>query len=208
VLFYGSCLHSGRFGKKGGGGIADLYLLVDEYHSAFGSRFLGLLNRLLLPNVFYFEIPYARKTLRAKYAVLAPEDFDKGAHRWLHSFILGRFVQPSGLIYVRNAETAAQILEGMTRAVQTFVRRALPQAPETFTIRELWITGVRLSCRCELRSEHPAVAARLFDADSGYYEAVTHEGLNVSGLHVEALPGEGPTTIDYAFPLVKGDSTA
>ena len=38
-------------------GIADLYLLVDDYHSAFGSRFQALMNRLLPPNVFYLELP-------------------------------------------------------------------------------------------------------------------------------------------------------
>ena len=188
VLFYGSCLHSGRFDE----GIADLYLLVDEYRSAFGSRSLALLNRLLPPNVFYLEIPYAEKTLRAKYAVLTLEDFGKGVYRWFHSYVWGRFAQPSGLIYARNAETAAQIQESLTRAVRTFVRRALPQAPEIFTTRELWSTGLRLSYRCELRSEDPAIAVRLFDADSAYYEAVTHEALKASGLHVEALPGEGP----------------
>jgi hypothetical protein len=188
VLFYGSCLHSGRFDE----GIADLYLLVDDYHSAFGSRFLALLNRLLPPNVFYLEIPYAGKTLRAKYAVLTLEDFDRGAHRWFHSYIWGRFAQPCGLIYARNAETAAQIQEGLTRAVHTFVRRALPQAPEIFTARELWSTGLRLSYRCELRSENPAIAARLFDAAPDYYEAVTHEVLKASGLHLEVLPAEGP----------------
>ncbi len=188
VLFYGSCLRGGQVDD----GIADLYLLVDDYHRAFDSRLQALVNRLLPPNVFYLEVPYEGKTLRAKYAVLTLEDFGKGAHRWFHSYIWARFAQPSGLIHVRNAKSAAQIQEALARAVHTFVRRVLPQAPELFTSRDLWVTGLRLSYSCELRSESRATAERLFDAAPDYYEAVTREALKAPGLPVEALPGEGP----------------
>jgi hypothetical protein len=190
VLFYGSCLRINRTDE----GIADLYLLVDDYQRAFASRLQALMNRLLPPNVFYLELPYEGKTVRAKYAVLTLEDFDKGAHRWFHSYIWGRFAQPSGLIYARNGEVTARIQEALTRAVRTFVRRALPQAPEVFTIRELWITGLSLSYRCELRSENHSTTVRLFDAAPEYYEAVTPETLKATGLPVEALPGDGPAT--------------
>jgi hypothetical protein len=190
VLFYGSCLRINRIDE----GIADLYLLVDNYHQAFGSRLQALMNCLLPPNVFYLEVPYEGKTVRAKYAVLTLEDFDKGTHRWFHSYIWGRFAQPSGLVYARDAESTALILESLTRAVRTFVRRALPQAPEVFTIRELWSTGLSLSYRCELRSERHTTTVRLFDASPEYYEAVTHEALKDTGLPVEALPVDGPAT--------------
>jgi hypothetical protein len=190
VLFYGSCLR----GILADEGLADLYLLVDDYHRAFGSRLKALMNRLLPPNVFYLELPCEGKTVRAKYAVLTLEDFDRGARRWFHSYIWGRFAQPSGLIYARNGEVTARIQESLTGAVRTFVRRALPQAPEVFTIRELWIAGLSLSYRCELRSEKQATMARLFDAAPEYYEAVTHEALKADGLPVEPIPGAGPTT--------------
>jgi hypothetical protein len=189
VLFYGSCLRINRTDE----GIADLYLLVDDYHQAFASRLQALMNRLLPPNVFYLEVPYEGKTVRAKYAVLTLNDFGKGAHRWFHSYIWGRFAQPSGLIYSRNGEVTARIQEALAGAVRTFVRRALPQAPEVFTISELWIAGLSLSYRCELRSEKQATMARLFDVAPEYYEAVTHEALKDNGLPVEALPGDGPT---------------
>ena len=196
VLFYGSCLRSSRVDE----GIADLYLLVDDYHSAFGSRLKALMNRLLPPNVFYLEIPCAGKTLRAKYAVLTLEDFRKGAHQWFHSYLWGRFAQPSGLVYVRNGEIAAQVREALVLAVCTFVRRALPQAPEIFTTRELWATGLSLSYRCELRSENPATAVRLYDAAPDYYDAVTHEVLQTSGRPVEVLTNEGPVRYQLRIP--------
>jgi hypothetical protein len=196
VLFYGSCLRSSRFDE----GIADLYLLVDDYHSAFGSRLKALMNRLLPPNVFYLEVPCAGKTLRAKYAVLTLEDFFKGSHQWFHSYIWGRFAQPSGLVYVRNEEIAGQVRDALVLAVSTFVRRALPQAPEIFTIRELWAAGLSLSYRCELRSENPAAAVRLYDAAPDYYDTITPEVLQASGLPVEALPTEGPARYRLRLP--------
>jgi predicted nucleotidyltransferase len=189
VLFYGSCLRGSRVDE----GLADLYLLVDDYHRAFASRLQALMNRLLPPNVFYLEVPYEGKTVRAKYAVLTLEDFGKGAQRWFHSYIWGRFAQPSGLIYARDGEVTARIQEALAGAVRTFVARTLPQAPELFTIRELWSTGLSLSYRCELRSEDHAKTVRLFDAATDYYEAVTPEALKDTGLPVETLPGDSPT---------------
>jgi len=55
--------------------------------------FPGAPESPLAPNVFYLEVLYAGKTLRAKYAVLTLEDFDKGAYRWFHSYLWG--VSPS-----------------------------------------------------------------------------------------------------------------
>jgi hypothetical protein len=190
VLFYGSCMRSNSLDN----GIADLYLLVDGYRSAFGSPLQALMNRLLPPNVFYLEVPYEGRTVRAKYAVLTLDDFVKGTDRWFHSYIWGRFAQPCGIVYTRDGETAARIQEALSGAVRTFVRRAVPQAPEVFTIRELWSTGLSLSYRCELRSEKQTTMVRLFDAAPEYYEAVTHEALKENGFPVEALPGNGPTT--------------
>lgn len=188
VLFYGSCMRGGRFDE----GIVDLYLLVDDYYRAFDSRLQALLNRLLPPNVFYLEVAHGGKTLRAKYAVLTLNDFSRGARQWFHSYIWGRFAQPSGLVYARDGESAARVQEALSDAVGSFLRRALPQAPECFTIRELWIRGLSLSYRCELRSENPAATARLFDAAPDYYEAVTPGAFQAMGLTVEPLDGAPP----------------
>jgi len=188
VLFYGSCLRRGRSDE----GIADLYLLVDDYRVAFDSGFKAAMNRLLPPNVFYLETPWEGRTLRAKYAVLTLDDFEKGARSWFHSYIWARFAQPSGLIYTRDPGTRDRIHQALTWSVRTFVRRALPQAPAIFTARELWSTGLSLSYRCELRSEGPNTAARLVDAAPDYYTAVTREALGDPRLPVELLPGGPP----------------
>lgn len=196
VLFYGSWLRSGRVDE----GIADLYLLVDDYKVAFNSRLQALMNRLLPPNVFYLEFPYEGRTLRAKYAVLTLDDFAKGAGTWFHSYIWGRFAQPSGLVYTRDAKIAAQVQESLIRALHTFVRRALPQVPEIFTPRELWCVGLGLSYRCELRSEKPGTAVRLYDAAPDYYEAVTTEALKAQGLAVEPVAGRASGSYRTMIP--------
>lgn len=196
VLFYGSWLRSGRVDE----GIADLYLLVDDYKVAFNSRLQALLNRLLPPNVFYLELPYEGRTLRAKYAVLTLDDFAKGTGTWFHSYIWGRFAQPSGLVYARDAESSAQVQDSLTRALYTFVGRALPQVPEIFTPRELWCIGLGLSYRCELRSEKPGTAVRLYDAAPDYYEAVTTEALKAQGLAVEPVAGRAPGSYRTLIP--------
>ena len=196
VLFYGSCLRGISFDN----GIADLYILVDDYHGAFGSRLQALMNRLLPPNVFYLEVPFKGRTLRAKYAVLTLDDFAKGAHRWFHSYIWGRFAQPCGIVYTRDRDSTEMIHHALTLALCTFLARALPQAPETFTLRELWGTGLSLSYGCELRSEKSTTPVGLFDAAPDYYESVTREALKAFFPGVEALPGDGPVRYRARIP--------
>ena len=169
VLFYGSCLKTGNIHD----GLSDLYLLVDDYRSAFKSRTLAFLNRLLPPNVFYLEVPFEGRVLRAKYAVLTLDDFCKGTNRWFHSYLWGRFSQKCGIVYVNDDLVAHQVHEALANAVMTFISHTLPQLETSFTARDLWARGLSLSYRAELRTEQPDAAARLFDIDPGYYQQLT-----------------------------------
>ena len=67
VLFYGSCLRE----RKLEGLMLDFYLIVSSYRAAYAKRWLAFANRLIPPNVFYFE----HGGLAAKYAVLSEADF-------------------------------------------------------------------------------------------------------------------------------------
>jgi hypothetical protein len=197
VLFYGSCLRSGRADE----GLADLYLLVDNYVDACDSRFQAVMNWLLPPNVFYLEIPWRGKTLRAKYAVVSLDDFQQGTCRWFHSYLWARFAQPCGLIAPRNAEVAALIHQSLAGAVRTFVRHTLPQLSETFTPRELWITGLSLTYRCELRTEGPETAARLVDAAPEYYTAISRAALADPRLPLTTESAADPVAYGHKIPL-------
>jgi len=173
VLFYGSCLRTGNVRD----GLADLYLLVDDYQAAFKSHTLAFLNWLLPPNVFYLEIPYQGDVLRAKYAVLTLDDFCKGTKGWFHSYIWGRFSQQSGLIYAHDELIARRVQQAMAQAVSTFITKTLPQMNQEFSARDLWIRGLSLSYRAELRTEQPDGSARLYDANPDYYEAITNAAI-------------------------------
>ena len=188
ILFYGSCLRTG----DDRGGLVDLYVLVDRYRNAFPQSILAGLNKLLPPNVFYLEEPYADRTVRAKYAVLSMEDFICGtSKRWFHSYIWGRFAQPIGLLYTRNDQINQAIQAALAQAVLTFVERVLPRVSSPFTARDLWRIGWELSYRAELRAERPEKLVRLFEDAPDYYNRITQTALNILSVPVDIQRDDG-----------------
>jgi hypothetical protein len=96
---------------------------------------------------------------------------------WFHSYLWGRFCQPTALLFARNDEVAQQVFECLAQAVLTFVRRVLPRISTEFTARQLWGRGLTLSYGAELRSENPEKQAQLFDSAATYYEEITRLAL-------------------------------
>ena len=186
ILFYGSCLRTGDDLD----GLVDLYLLVDNYRNAYSGsgRVSAMLNALLPPNVFYLEREFEGQRVRTKYAVLSLADFQKGtSKRWFHSYLWGRFSQPTAILYARNAEVAELVLKGFARSVLTFTHRVLPRIATEFTARQLWGRGLELSYRAELRSERPEKRASLFDAAPDYYENITRIAMDAAVFPVKIL---------------------
>jgi len=177
VLYYGSCLRTGAELE----GLVDLYVLVDDYRAVSRNSFQALLNRMLPPNVFYLEVPFGGQTLRSKYAVLSLRDLQKGTSpSWFHSYLWGRFSQPTALVYRRAEDVALQVTTALAAAVITFITRVLPRVPAEFTAGELWRTGLGLSYAAEIRTEKPDRQGRLFDAARGYFETVTRSVLDAA----------------------------
>ena len=199
VLFYGSCLRTGDVHD----GLADLYLLVDDYRSAFKGRTLAFFNQLLPPNVFYLEVPFQGHLLRAKYAVLTLDDFNKGVGGWFHSYLWGRFAQQCGLIYSQNEIIAEQVHKALASAVLTFFTKTLPQLDSGFTARDLWSTGLSLSYRSELRPEVADGAGRLFDRDPEYYQKLTDVILVAGTFDVSVNSDVTPSC--YQVDITPGD---
>ena len=196
VLFYGSCLRTG----EDRGGLVDLYILVDRYRAIEPRRILAFLNKLLPPNVFYIEVPFEDRVVRAKYAVLSLDDFSAGASRWFHSYIWGRFAQPVGLIYARSDQTAKFIHTVLGRAVERFVARVVPSIPASFTARDLWRRGWTLSYRAELRAERPEKLAQLYEAAPSYYEQLTRTALDRLSYSVNIQKKNGTNHYTAAIP--------
>jgi len=111
--------------------------------------------------------------------------------RWFHSYLWGRFCQPTGLLYVRDEAVAEVVLKCFGQSVLTFVRRVLSQSGDEFTAQQLWRRGLTLSYRAELRSENPAKRARLYDAAPQYYEEITRLALDALAGTVEISDNAG-----------------
>ncbi len=166
ILLYGSC-----FRRMTDEGLVDLYVLVDDYRRLPGTALQRMLHRVLPPTVFYLEIPFEGRPVRAKYAVMSLADFERGTSAsWFHSYLWGRFAQPTGLLYERDREGAQRVYEALAQAIVTFARRVLPMIEPTFDAEELWRRGLHLSYRTELRPEHPKAVSGLVDAAPEYYE--------------------------------------
>jgi predicted nucleotidyltransferase len=181
IVFYGSCLRT----MEDRDGIVDLYVLVDRYRSAYDGLLKPLLNKVLPPNVFYMEVPYRERKVRSKYAVISMEGFRSGASpAWFHSYIWGRFCQPSTLVFALNESIAMEVKRALAQAAITFMTRSLPQVPERFSSRDLWQRGLLLSYRSELRTERPEKIKALYEASSDHYERMTRCGLSFLPYHV------------------------
>lgn len=189
VLFYGSCFRKGDAFD----GLVDLYVLVDNYRSAYRRSLHAVFNKLLPPNVYYLEVAYKGKILRAKYTVISVADFQRGTSLdWFHSYIWGRFAQPTGILYVRNEQTAEVVHAALAQSVVTFMTRALPLVSEQFGARDVWHLGLLYSYRSELRAERPEKLMRLFEAAPLHYEQMTEAAMDLIPYRIDRLTDTEP----------------
>ncbi len=183
IVFYGSCLHRGQELE----GLVDLYVLVDSYRHFYPNTIPALFNKLLPPNVFYMEWSFQEQTLRVKYAVVSLADFERGTStRWYHSYLWARFAQPVALLHARDERAMERVTECLARAVVTFAGRVIPYLPPHFTAQDLWIEGLRLSYRAELRAEKPHRAVALYETSAGYLDQLTREAVSALTYPVDA----------------------
>ena len=168
VLFYGSCLRQ----KQLDGLMLDFYLIVSDYRAAYGKRWLAAANRLIPPNVFYFE----HDGLAAKYAVLSEADFHRlcGAETSSVS-VWARFAQPSRLVWVADESARERAVDAIARAAPTLLAAARPKAGEEPLA--LWRRAFALTYSAELRAERKGRAASVVDLEPERYERFTAPAL-------------------------------
>lgn len=167
VVFYGSCRRTETLGE----GIADLYLLVDDYSTYYGHRPRALAARILRPTVEYRELETPWGVARAKCAVLTLADFESGASGgWFHSYLWGRFAQPAPVIYARDQQVRARTLAARAAAVETLLARTQPLWPGRFHPFQAWCRALHLSYGAELRAEGPLRIRGIYRADREYYD--------------------------------------
>jgi hypothetical protein len=162
VLFYGSCLRQEQLE----GLMLDFYLIVSDYRSAYGKRWLATANRLIPPNVFYFE----HDGLVAKYAVLTGADFahECSPEAWTVS-TAARFAQPSRLVWSSNEPSAERIVDTVANAAPTLLGWTLPLVDRR-DVAALWKRAFKETFAAELRAERLSRSGAIVDADPERYE--------------------------------------
>src|SRR4051812_16909339 len=119
VLFYGSCLRQ----KQLEGLMLDFYLIVSDYRAAYDKGWLAVANRLVPPNVFYFE----HGGLAAKYAVLSEADFARECGPDARSTsVVARFAQPSRLVWVQDEDAQQRAIDAVSKAAPTLLDWTMP----------------------------------------------------------------------------------
>jgi len=162
VLFYGSCLRQQQLE----GLMLDFYLIVSDYRSAYPKRWLATANRLIPPNVFYFE----HDGLVAKYAVLSEADFARecGSNAFTVS-TAARFAQPARLVWSADAEAESRVLDAVGSAATTLLSWTLPVAGDD-TPEAIWKRAFALTFAAELRAERLDRSYSIVDADAPRYD--------------------------------------
>ena len=162
VLFYGSCLRDVALE----GAMLDFYLIVSDYRQAYPARWLAAANRLIPPNVF----PFAHGGLAAKYAVLSEADFHRLNGPETRSVsVWARFAQPSGRVWVADAEARGRVVEAVSRAAPTLLSAALSVVPNEQQPLDLWKAAFALTYSAELRAEKKERGTNVVDQDPGRY---------------------------------------
>ena len=184
VLLYGSCLHSYDLENS----IVDLYVVVDSYENTYAKKTLRFLNRHVPPNVFYLELEHESTTLRCKYGIISLEDFEDGAANWFHSYIWGRFSQPTRMLFARNNDVRAKMNLILAQATITFLKATVPALGRSVVDTEtIWTRGLALSYESELRPEKKSRAQQLTHLNMGDYTRLTAYA-TPSLPHLHSLP--------------------
>ena len=178
VLFYGSCLRQ----RQLDGLMLDFYLIVSDYRAAYDKRWLATANRLIPPNVFYFE----HGGLAAKYAVLSEADFahECGPDAWTVS-TAARFAQPSRLVWSANDPAQAAVVGTVAQAAPTLLTWTMT-GMGTGSVLDYWHSAFSNTFRAELRAERDDRSGAIIDADPRRYQrfgeaAIQHVSQERSG---------------------------
>ena len=162
VLFYGSCLRQ----KQLDGLMLDFYLIVSDYSAAYDKKWLAAANRLIPPNVFYFE----HDGLVSKYAVLSQADLAKYCSSHAPDVsVLARFAQPSRLVWHADEAAADRVMDAVAEAPRVLAEMTAPMVGNANS-PDLWRRAFELTYSTELRAERKERPASIVDQFPDYYE--------------------------------------
>jgi hypothetical protein len=173
VLFYGSCLRQ----KQLDGLMLDFYLIVSDYAQAYDRKWLAAANRLIPPNVFYFE----NGGLAAKYAVLSEADFERECGPFARNIsVVARFAQPSRLVWSANKTATKRAIDAVSQCAPALLGWAGPLAPRNVAAIDLWKRAFQLTFAAELRAERSDRSSSIVETDRERYERFGSAAMSVS----------------------------
>ena len=188
VLFYGSCLRE----RELDGLMLDFYLIVSDYRAAYAKRWLAAANRLIPPNVFYFE----HEGLSAKYAVLSEADFARLNGPGTSSVsVWARFAQPSRLAWAADGRARDRAIDAVGRAAPTLLAAAGSVDGEAPLDR--WRRAFALTYSAELRAERRGRSSSVVDADIERYQRFSLPAL-------AAIPTTLPRQASWGWRRIEG----
>ncbi len=183
ALFYGSNLRTGSLD-----GVLDFYLLLP-----------GGVETGIWPRVSYREWPQGGLVLRAKIATMTLATFRAAAAgELLDTTIWARFVQPSALLWSRDAETGGQIAGAIAGAAVTAARLAVALGPERGSAEDYWRALFRATYKAEFRVEKPGREDSILAANRAHFDGLLPLALAAAAIPFEEADGVLAPRLDRA----------
>ncbi len=169
VLAYGSALRD----SKPENTLIDFYVLTQNATGVSENPFLRLLCSWVPPNVYYAEHLIARKSYRAKYAVLPLEQLAKKLNgNTSNPYFWARFAQPMSLVWAKDVVASERVYQLLARAINTAQANATALAPGAEPT-EQWQSLFENTYQTELRPEDSGRAKLIVDIQRDYFETIT-----------------------------------
>ena len=166
VLFYGSCLRE----RELDGLMLDFYLIVSDYRAAYDKSWLAAANRLIPPNVFYFE----HEDLRCKYAVLSEADLTRFCSASASDLsVIARFSQPLRLVWVADHGARLRVEGAVAGAPAVLAAITRPMVPDEADPIDFWQRAFDLTYGTELRAERKERPGSIVERDAGFYRKLS-----------------------------------
>lgn len=181
ILFYGSCLRA-----ESPEGVMDVYLLPPTYRAFHGGTVTALLNWLIPPNVYFWNVRDRGQTLRAKVAAVSLGQFAAFCRfRSWNPSIWARFCQPAALLHAPSEESTDATVDALVEAVITAARWGAMLGPERGRSRDYWEALFRATYRAELRPERDNRPALVYEANQERYDRLLPLAWAAAGLAYE-----------------------
>ncbi len=167
VLFYGSNLRTGSLE-----GVLDYYVLLP-----------GAPREKIWPRVSYREWEHGGHVLRAKIATMALATFAAAARgESRDTTIWARFVQPSALVWQRDAHCAEQVIAALGDAAQTAARLAAVLGPPQGPAGDYWRALFRATYQAEFRVERPGREDSILAVNAEHFDGLLPLALAAQGI--------------------------